>query len=149
MSSEQEVTSLIKGLYHALGDWQAFARCLDPGVTVWESDADRMLHSTAEVDALRTRRRACMTPATVPVSVAPEDLLVDAWGDSAVARYILRAVYPGADPDRCYRVSDVLRRGEQGWRIVHHHSEAMSPHDRAAAAPPPSSRPAGTPPAGR
>lgn len=132
--AEPEVRALVSDLYAALDDWEAFARRLDPRVTVWESDAGGMLHGTGQVDALRTRRRAALTAATVPLSVTPEDLLVDTWQDGAVARYLLRAAYPAPLPDQCYRVTDVLRRSDAGWHIVHHHSQAL-PQQPAAAAP--------------
>ncbi|MFE7379573.1 nuclear transport factor 2 family protein [Streptomyces zhihengii] len=145
--AEGHVRALIGDLYAALGDWDAFARRLDPRVTVWESDADGMLHGTGQVDALRTRRRAGLTAATVPLSVTPEDLLVDTWQDGAVARYVLRAAYPGHLSDQCYRVTDVLRRSDAGWHIVHHHSEAL-PREPAAA-PGPRSTGGTTPPQAR
>ncbi|MET7366498.1 nuclear transport factor 2 family protein [Streptomyces sp. NPDC005566] len=132
MSSEHDVASLIQGLYQELGNWQAFRQRLDPHVTVWESDAEQLLHGTAQVEELRGRRRAAFTAADVPLSVKPENVIIDVWADGAVARYILRAVYPSTESDRCYRVTDVLRCGDAGWHIVHHHSEALSPRDRAS-----------------
>lgn len=126
------VVGVVEDLYRALGDREAFDAYLDPRVTVWESDADRMLDGVAELDALRDGRAARGARESAPVSVAPEDIRAEVWDDTAVARYVLRASYPEPAADRCFRVSDVLRRTEAGWRIVHHHAEALSLRDRTA-----------------
>jgi hypothetical protein len=120
------VVALIEDLYAALGDRPRFDRHLDPRITIWESDADRMLTGLAELDRLRDERAVRAADAEPPASVAPEDVRTDVWGDAAVVRYVLRASYPdGAAADSCFRVTDVLRRDESGWRIVHHHAEAI------------------------
>ncbi|BCJ33635.1 hypothetical protein Athai_11380 [Actinocatenispora thailandica] len=119
------IAAHIRQLYRCLGDRDGFDAHLDRAVTIWESDADRLLVGLAELDALRDGRQ----PATgeAPPRVAPEQLRVDDWGDTGLARYLLRASYPDRDrPDECFRVSDVLRRGAGGWVIVHHHAEATT-----------------------
>jgi ketosteroid isomerase-like protein len=125
------VAAVIVQLYKALGDRPAFDRHLHEAITIWESDADDLLHGTAELDALRDRRATTAAPA----AVAPESLKIDTWGDTAVARYVLRAVYDDHyAQDECFRVTDVLRRVDERWLIVHHHSEALaSPLARASA----------------
>jgi len=47
---------------------------------------------------------------------------VDVWGDVAVARYLLEFEYqpPGALIGTV-RITDVLRRIDGRWLIVHHH----------------------------
>jgi len=111
-------------MYRCLGDRAGFDAHLDPALTIWESDADRLLSGLAELDALRDGRRPGPAAGTGP-TVVPERLRVDDWGDTGLARYLLRASYP--DPDRadeCFRVTDVLRRVRGRWLIVHHHAEA-------------------------
>ncbi len=126
-----EIAAVVEGLYRALGDRAAFDAYLDPRITIWESDADRLLDGLPSLDELRDRR-AARASGPSPVSVAPEDIRADVWGDTAVARYLLRARFPAPSADRCFRVTDVLRRDdEHGWRIVHHHAEALSLLDRS------------------
>lgn len=121
-----EVAEVIQSLYSALGDRAAFDRHLDPAITIWESDAETMLTGTADLDRLRDERAERVAAAGPPSSVSPQQLRCDVWGDSAVARYVLRATYDaGGQDENCFRVTDVLQRGADGWRIVHHHSESV------------------------
>jgi hypothetical protein len=115
----------IASLYAALGDRPRFDSHLDPQVTIWES-ADRMLIGLDELDRLRDAR-ALGANGDAPPAVRPDELRTQVWDDTALAHYVLRAAHPGGTAaDRRFRVTDVLRRGEQGWRIVHHHSEAVA-----------------------
>lgn len=124
------VAQHIERLYAALGDRERFDSHLDPQITIWESDADGMLIGLDELDRLRDERASRSAEDVQPRSVMPEELHVEVWDDTAMARYVLRATY--AD-DRVatseFRVTDVLRRGSDGWRIVHHHSEAVRQPD--------------------
>lgn len=117
-----DVAATIRSLYRALGDRAAFDAHLDPAITIWESDADGLL-GLAELDALRDGRadRAAAAPAP-PLWVRPEQLVVDRWDAVAVARFVLRA-HVADGPDETFRVTDVLRREGERWRIVHHHAE--------------------------
>lgn len=122
------VVSVIVQMYQALGDRPEFDRHLHQAITIWESDAHEMLQGTAQLDALRDRRAAVAGHPHQPAAVvAPESIRVDVWGDTAVARYNLKASYEAvARRDESFRVTDVLRRSGERWLIVHHHSEAMA-----------------------
>ncbi|GIJ28567.1 hypothetical protein Vqi01_37290 [Micromonospora qiuiae] len=122
--SIDELTSTIEDMYRSLGDRPAFDAHLHPELTIWESDADELLCGLAALDDLRDRRAAGAT-GPPPVAVAPEQLRADAWGDTGLVRYVLRARHGDDRPDVCFRVTDVLRRTESGWRIIHHHAEAV------------------------
>ncbi|GAB3932691.1 nuclear transport factor 2 family protein [Micromonospora vulcania] len=119
-----ELTTLISDLYRSLGDRPAFDAYLHPDLTIWESDADALLSGLAALDDLRDRR-ATAASGPPPVAVAPEQFRADAWEDTGLVRYVLRARYGGDRPDECFRVTDVLRREGATWRIVHHHAEAV------------------------
>ncbi|GAB2621255.1 nuclear transport factor 2 family protein [Pseudactinotalea suaedae] len=119
-----EVAGTIRSLYRALGDRPAFDAHLHPEITIWESDAPALL-SLAELDALRDQRAAAGSRGPAPAWVRPEQIRVDRWEDSAVVRFVLRAHVDGGE-DETFRVTDVLRRDEAGWRIVHHHAERRS-----------------------
>lgn len=119
-----EIGRFVVDLYACLGDRSRFDAHLDPDITIWESDAGRLLHGLAALDELRAARAA--RPRTGSLAgLGPEELTVDVWGDSALARYVLRARYHGDGPDDLFRVTDVLRLSSSGWRIVHHHAEAV------------------------
>ncbi|WP_030490659.1 nuclear transport factor 2 family protein [Micromonospora chokoriensis] len=119
-----ELLTTITDLYRSLGDRPAFDAYLHPDLTFWESDAAGLLTGLRALDDLRDRRatRAAGSP---PLSVVPEDLRADAWGDTGLVRYLLRARFGDTRPDECFRVTDVLRREDGSWRIVHHHAEAV------------------------
>ncbi|MEU2610939.1 nuclear transport factor 2 family protein [Micromonospora sp. NPDC007271] len=119
-----DLITTITDMYRCLGDRPAFDAHLNPGLTIWESDADGLLSGLAALDDLRDRR-AAQAPAPSPVTVAPEQFHADAWGDTGLVRYVLRARHGGDRPDECFRVTDVLRREGDAWRIVHHHAEAV------------------------
>lgn len=121
-ADEETVRELVVDLYASIGDRQRFDAHLGPDITIWESDADSLLRGLPALDALRDERAARPRPGTL-AELAPEELLVDTWGDTGVVRYILRARYDGDAPDDVFRVTDVVRRGPDGWRIVHHHAE--------------------------
>lgn len=116
-----EVAGTLRALYRELGNRPAFDAFLHPDITIWESDAPD-LFTLAGLDALRDERAAAGSGGPTPAWVRPEQIRVDRWEDSAVARFVLRAHHEGGT-DETYRVTDVLRRDQSGWRIVHHHAE--------------------------
>ena len=120
-----DLTAAITDMYRSLGDRAAFDARLHPELTIWESDAPDLLDGLAALDDLRDRRAAAREPAAPPTSVAPEQFRAEAWEDTGLVRYVLRARYATGQPDDCFRVTDVLRHDERGWRIVHHHAEAL------------------------
>ncbi|MDI1463277.1 nuclear transport factor 2 family protein [Catellatospora sp. KI3] len=123
-----DIAAVITAMYRSLGDRPGFDAHLHPDLTMWESDAPALLHGLPALDDLRDRRAAARTsaPARGAVTVAPEELLTEAWGETGLARYLLRARYADGGRDDVFRVTDVLRRDETGWRIVHHHAEELS-----------------------
>lgn len=118
------VGAFVVDLYASIGDRRRFDAHLDPGITIWESDASGLLRGLAALDDLRDVRASRRNTVTL-VELGPEELVADVWGATAVARYVLRARYDGGRPDDVFRVTDVLRREADGWRIVHHHAEAV------------------------
>lgn len=119
------VAQHIKRLYAALGDRERFDSHLDPQITIWESDADRMLIGLDELDRLRDERASRSIEDVQSLSVTPEKLHVEVWDDTSMARYLLIARRPGSSTtDQRFRVTDVLRRRDGRWRIVHHHAES-------------------------
>ncbi|WP_283133958.1 nuclear transport factor 2 family protein [Rhizohabitans arisaemae] len=96
---------------------------LDPDITTWETHLPGPLRSRAELDAYRDSRDASGARPTLSRLVA-RDKRIDVYGDVGVARYLLVAEKPGA-PAEHSRVTDVLRRTDDDWLIVHHHAEYL------------------------
>ncbi|GAB1818780.1 DUF4440 domain-containing protein [Herbidospora sp. RD11066] len=125
MTGYDEVAAAIEDMYDAFlaGDRARFDTYLHPDVTTWETHLPGPLRTRAELDAYRARRDAAGARPSLD-SLTAEEMRVDVWGDTAVARYVLVAVAPGAGPEHT-RVTDVLRRSATGWAIVHHHAELV------------------------
>jgi ketosteroid isomerase-like protein len=105
------------------GARQRFDRHLADDVTTWESGLPGLL-DRAQLDAHRDRPDRCTGGR--PRSLRVEPVRVDVWGDVAAARYELVVLPPDPDgAEETTRVTDVLRRADDGWRIVHHHAEVL------------------------
>ncbi|AZS35712.1 hypothetical protein CVS47_00309 [Microbacterium lemovicicum] len=127
-----EVIAGIRDMYDAftVNDRERFDSHLHHATTTWESELPRM-YTRADLDEFRDRRGDSGERTVVSeVVVIPQR--VEVWGDTAVAAYLLRVVTPDAAPDGVTRVTDVLRRGEDGWRIVHHHAQDRDVDDPTA-----------------
>jgi hypothetical protein len=117
-----EVAAAVREMYSAYGEPARFDRFLHGDITIWESDRPGPWFGLPELDALRDRRTSDASSARPTLAV--DDLLVDRWGQvAAVARYVLSAHSEGGVEE--FRVTDVWHRGGDGWRIVHHHAEAV------------------------
>ncbi|MFB8187901.1 nuclear transport factor 2 family protein [Microbacterium sp. NPDC055988] len=126
MTTTAELERFIVALYEDLADRAAFDARLADDVTVWETPWPTLMHGIAELDELRgpaadpeERRR------TLP-SVVPTGIVTNDFGDTGVIRYVLE-VRPAAGGPlvEVVRVTDVVRRDADGWRIVHHHAQDM------------------------
>jgi hypothetical protein len=122
-----EIREQIESMYRALGDRVAFDRGLDAEITVWESADPRLLRGIAELNELRgpfvpEAERTSPVPHVVPTQIVSE-----AWGETGLIRYVLEvSAAPGEPVFERVRVTDVLRRGDDGaWRIVHHHAQDL------------------------
>lgn len=126
MTTTTELDRFIVELYAHLADRPAFDARLADDVTVWETPWPVLMHGIAELDELRgpaadpEERRRSM-PSVVPTRIVTSD-----YGDTGVIRYVLE-VRPVADGPliEVVRVTDVVRRDPDGWRIVHHHAQDM------------------------
>lgn len=104
-------------------DWDRFNTHLDPRLTAWETHLGDMIMGQAGLDHYRRTR-----PAPQVLSyLRATDHLIDTWGETSVARYILTGA-SAADPKeiRRSRVTEVFRWDGLEWRIIHRHSERLS-----------------------
>ncbi|WP_213814299.1 nuclear transport factor 2 family protein [Glaciihabitans sp. dw_435] len=127
--AEADVAEAIADMYGNLGNRPGFDAHLHADVTVWESADPRLLRGLGQLDELRG-------PAPAPDAarhkgpapfVAPTEVVVDVWDDTAVARYVLVVDYAD-DPEarEHVRVTDVLRLIDEQWIIVHHHAQDLA-----------------------
>lgn len=128
MSDIEAILAGTRDMYDAFlaGDRARFDAHLDAGTTTWESHLPR-LFARADLDRFRDERGPSTGPAIVGLEVQPQR--VEVWDDTALAAYLLLVRFDGA-PAEVTRVTDLLRLGPDGWRIVHHHAQV---HDDAAA----------------
>ena len=125
-SGAAELHDTIVELYRALGDRAAFDARLHPELTVWESADPRLMRGIAELDELRGPAIAPEDRVTPLPLVVPTQIVADAWGDTGVVRYVLEVRETEQSPIlETVRVTDVMRRDEEGWRIVHHHAQDL------------------------
>lgn len=124
MSVADQIQHELDDMYDAFQhrDWDRFNIHLDPAITAWESHLPAMIRGQGELDAHRESRPA---PAVLS-SFGAVDLDVDSWDDTAVARYSLIGVDATSGAERRSRVTEVFRRNETRWVIVHRHSERLT-----------------------
>lgn len=122
---QSEVDAIVEGIRDMYDAYLARDRArfddhLAADVTTWESHLPRLLERH-ELDTYRDRRTPAEMPAIDDLGVTVQR--IDVWGEVAVARYLLEAVASGGAVETT-RITDVLTRDADGWRIVHHHAEA-------------------------
>ncbi|MEH1016924.1 nuclear transport factor 2 family protein [Micromonospora sp. CPCC 206060] len=112
------------------GDRRRFDAHLHPEVTTWETHLPGPLRTRAQLDAYRDERDAAGRRPQLAVLDA-RDKRIDVWGEVGLARYLLVAQDGGPDsPGQFTRVTDVFRRVDGAWLIVHHHAELLPPDGR-------------------
>lgn len=124
---EEDVVAGIRDMYDAflVGDRTRFDRHLDQRTSTWESHLPRLI-DRGELDEYRDRRAPGAESAVADLTVDVQRL--ETWGDVALVVYLLTATLRDASSrPEVTRVTDVLRRGDDGWRIVHHHAEHWAP----------------------
>ena len=94
--------------------------------TIWDVFTPELIQGRAERDRFHQDDQAQMQ-ARGPLTLTLEEPVVTSWDDTAIARYCLEFRYdpPNAAAGRV-RITDVFRRMEGRWQVVHHH-EGMVP----------------------
>ncbi|GID28644.1 nuclear transport factor 2 family protein [Paractinoplanes brasiliensis] len=108
------------------GDRARFDSHLHEDVTTWETHLPGPLRTRRELDDYRDIRDSA-GERPVLSRMAAVDKRIDVWGDVGVARYVLVTEDASSGAEQHSRVTDVLRRVDGNWRIVHHHSELVRP----------------------
>lgn len=120
----EQIEAHVRALYVAFLDQDRarFDARLDPEVTVWESHFSH-LFTKAELDKFRDDRGVVDTSQYDSLDVEMQQ--IDVMGDISVARYLMKIVVDSI-PVEVFRVTDVLRRVDGNWLIIHHHSERVA-----------------------
>ena len=120
---ERAVAGLIGAMYEAFGSGQVnrIEAALADDCTIWDVFTPELIRGQEERVRFHAADRAQMR-ARGPLTWKLGQPFVDVWGDVAVARYLLEFEYqpPGALIGTV-RITDVLRRIDGRWLIVHHH----------------------------
>ncbi|QHC60164.1 nuclear transport factor 2 family protein [Rathayibacter sp. VKM Ac-2760] len=123
----EEVLDGLRDMYRGFveDDRARFDRHLHESTTTWESHLPR-LYSRAELDDYRDGRTPAERGEVAELRIEPRR--VEVWGGTALAAYLLIVVPAGAAVE-AMRITDVLRREADGWRIVHHHAVTVDALD--------------------
>ncbi|MFE3451734.1 DUF4440 domain-containing protein [Nonomuraea sp. NPDC059194] len=121
--TRQAVWAVVTGMYDAYtrGDRAGIDRLLHPEATIFDSAAPDLITSRAQLDKVRDARP---TDGPEESGVTAYDEVVDVWGDTALARYLLRVDYVTGQSETV-RTTTVLRRSDDEWLIVHVHENSL------------------------
>jgi ketosteroid isomerase-like protein len=113
------VWAQVTAIYDAflVGDRATIDALVAPDATLWDAFHEPLLRGKAERDA-----RPAGGP--VPVELRAADEVIDVWGDLALVRHVLTAVYADGTEQRV-RNTGVWRRVDGRWRCVHNHEDLL------------------------
>ena len=127
-TKQHEIWTLIQGVFDAFEDRdvQGMEDVLHDECTLWDLFEPELVAGKEEREAFHERDKT-QSMARGQLSISIDPLKLDVYNEVAVARYWLEFNYepPNAAAGRV-RITDVLLRTPNGWRIVHHH-EGMAP----------------------
>lgn len=115
------VWAVITGMYEAYtrGDREGIDRRLHPEATIFDSADPTLITSREQLNKVRDAR-----PDEGQVTLSAYDEVVDVWGDTALARYMLRVGFESGE-EEIVRTTSVLRLMDGEWLIVHVHENSL------------------------
>ena len=120
---KRELAGVIKGIFDAFerADASHSETVMTPETTIWDVFQPQLIKGPAERNKFRQVDQAQMQ-ARGKLKLTYDPPVVDAWGDAAIARYYLNFEYqpPNAIKGQV-RITDVFRKVNGQWKIVHHH----------------------------
>lgn len=128
-SLQREIEGVIRGIFDAFEnhDPAGIEAGMHAEATVWDVFVPRLFRGAAERAEFHAADQEQMQ-SRGPLTMSIEPPIVDAWGeDTAIAKYTLSFAYePPNATSGTVRISDVLRKIEGRWMVIHHH-EGMVP----------------------
>lgn len=118
-----EITAIIKGIFTAFEDHDpdGIEGHMHPDSTVWDVFTPQLIRGLEEREKFHAEDQKQMQ-ARGPLSLTVGDPEVSTWGDTALACYYLTYSYePPNAAEGQVRITDVFRRIDGKWLIVHHH----------------------------
>lgn len=126
-ADSRAIATLVRGIYEAFasGNVGVIEDALAEDCTVWDVFTPQLIRGREERERFHAddqRQKSSRGALTWSL----DEPLVDVWGDTAVARYVLEFAYAAPRAvGGTIRITDVLRRRDGRWRIVHHHEGTM------------------------
>lgn len=118
-----QIARLIRGIFEAFaaGDVHKIEDALADECTVWDVFTPGLIKGREDLDRFHSADQE-QKLARGALTWKLGEPLVDVWDDTAIARYVLDFAYaPPRPTGGTIRITDVLRRFDGRWRIVHHH----------------------------
>ncbi|MDX2221120.1 MAG: nuclear transport factor 2 family protein [Rhodospirillaceae bacterium] len=122
-SVAREVGAIIHGIFKAFQDHApgGIEDHMAADATVWDVFTPHLIRGRAERDKFHADDQAQMQ-ARGALTMTIDGMVVDAWDDTALARFYLNFKYQPPNPaEGRVRITDVFRRVNGTWKIVHHH----------------------------
>lgn len=120
---KRELRGIIQGVFDAFArhDTGHSETVMTPDTTIWDVFQPHLVRGPAERARFRQADQAQMQQRG-KLHLTFDEPVVDVWGDAAIARYYLNFEYqpPNAIKGQV-RITDVFRRVNGQWKIVHHH----------------------------
>ena len=128
-NAAQEITAIIKGIFTAFEDHDpdGIEGHMHPDATVWDVFTPHLIRGTAEREKFHADDQEQMQargPLTLTLTLDDSD--VETWDGTAIVRYYLGYNYePPNATEGQVRITDVFRKMNGKWMIVHHHEGAV------------------------
>ncbi len=123
----QEIAGIIKGIFAAFEDHEpgGIEAHMHPDATVWDVFTPHLIRGTEEREKFHADDQKQMQ-ARGPLTLSIDELEVDTWEDTTIACYYLSYKYePPNAAEGQVRITDVFRKMNGKWMIVHHHEGAV------------------------
>lgn len=126
---QTEIEGVIRGIFDAFQnhDPAGIEARMHPAATVWDVFVPKLFRGSVERAEFHAADQKQMQ-SRGPLTMAIDPPIVDGWGeDTAIAKYTLSFAYePPNATSGTVRITDVLRKIDGRWLVVHHH-EGMVP----------------------
>ena len=121
MTASDDVWAAVTAIYTAFlaGDRVAVDAHISADATMWDAFHEPLIRGKGQLDDVRDARPA---GGAQPVDLRAGEPVIDVYGDLAVVRHLLTAVYADGAEQRI-RNTGVWRRADGRWLCVHNHED--------------------------